>query len=112
MAKRLTYRVDIGAAKEFQRYGDTPIDEIVDYLTQAKVAGATHVRWLLPDSEWDSDGEMQPFYWHTETDEDIAARIEKERLEKQEQRESTLRREREVYEALKRKFEPNQNKQS
>jgi hypothetical protein len=74
-------RKDVGEEKEFnaKSYGNThtDINEVIEFFTKAKKAGATRVEWYAK-SDYDGDSEYcqaQPFYEYEETEEEAERRM-------------------------------------
>lgn len=108
--EKKTLRKDIGENKEFdaESYGGIhpDIDEIIEFFTEAKDAGATHVDWYA----WcdrDGDGrycQAQPFCEYEETEEQAETRIKDEEDLLERQMAEVEQKEKGLYERLKLKF--------
>lgn len=103
-------RKDVGEEKEFnaESYGNThtDINEVIEFFTKAKEAGATHVDWYAK-SDYDGDSEYcqaQPFYEAVETDEEAELRVKKEIEHTKKRIAQEQNEERRQYERLKAKF--------
>ena len=110
MSEKQMVRKDVGVAKKFEAKGyinnHTDINDVIDFFTNAKEAGATHVDWLAEaDYDHDSDYcEAQPFYQVEETDKELEARVKKAEYDKEYRFHQNLREELAQYERLKAKF--------
>ncbi len=86
---------------------DNPdINEVIEFFTKAKEAGATHVDWYAK-SDYDGDSEYcqaQPFYEVEETDAEVEIRLKRESDNVKKQIAKSQRREKAEYERLKAKF--------
>lgn len=81
----------------------TPIDELIQYLKEAKESGATLLDWYASSSDGDSDYvQVQPFCEREETDEEVALRLKNE----SDIEAVFLANEKQKYLLLKAKFEP------
>ena len=103
-------RKDIGKHKTFdaESYQPTPttIDEVLQWLNEAKEQGATHIDWCARAYEGDSNEvEGQAYLEYKETDEDCLAREAKEKEQREKKAAEQLQYEKRQYELLKQKFE-------
>lgn len=99
-------RKNVGEEKWFnaESYDSTytDINEVIEFFTKAKEAGATHVDWYA-ESNYDGDSEYcqaQPFYEVEETDAEVGIRLKREADNVKEQ----IAEEKAEYERLKAKF--------
>lgn len=109
--EKLKLRKDIGKEKTFDADAytrtHTPIDEVIEWLKEAKTQGATHIDW---GGSTDYDGivdevNAQAFYEYIESDEDLLARIEKEKQDNEKKEKNKIEAEIRQYEKLKEKYE-------
>ena len=82
---------------------DVIIDKLLQYLTDIKAEGSTHIHIYCYDNEVLN---ILPYFMREESDEECKERIEAETKLKEDDEAKWLRQERIVYEQLKRKFEP------
>jgi len=103
-------RKDIGEEKTFdaESYQPTPttIDEVLQWLNEAKEQGATHIDWYARVFNGDSiEVEGQAYFEYEETDEECLAREAKEKERREKKAAEKLQYEKRQYELFKQKFE-------
>ena len=81
---------------------DVIIDELLQYLTNIKAEGGTHIHIFCYNNE---ELNILPYFMREESDKECKERIEAEAKLKEYNEAQCLRQERIVYEQLKRKFE-------
>jgi hypothetical protein len=111
MTQKIQTKKPIGESQTFDAEYDstheTFIDEVIDWLTDAKSKGATQIQWV---ARTDSDGssetvEAQAFSIEEESDEEYQIRKQKNEDNRRSAEEWKLKLERQQYEELKKKFE-------
>lgn len=109
--EKLVKNVNVGAAAYFDAdylQKGTEISELTEFLNDASKDGATHIEWRASaDSDGSSEGvEIQPFYKQVESDAEFEVRKDRMEALRKAQADAAIERDRNLYEALKQKFEP------
>ena len=110
MSEKLKIIKNVGETQEFEADScqkKTTIDSLLQWLNDAKNNGATHVNWRAR-TFYDGDSmevEAYAYFEHIETDEEYQIRQDAEIKKQEANEEIRLKKERTLYEELKKKFE-------